>query len=43
MRTWNCRNIQKSAETPGGMLFNVPAIVGFLKKGAILSEKDIYC
>ena len=31
MRTWNCRNIRKSAKAPGGvpeMLFNVPTIVG---------------
>ena len=43
MRTWNCRNIRKSEEAPGGVLFNVPAIVGFPKKGANLSEKDVNC
>ena len=41
MRTWNCQNIRKSEEAPGGVLFNVPAIVGFPKKGANLSEKDV--
>ena len=44
MRTWNCRNIQKSPEAPGGVpeiLFNLPAIVGFSKKGANVSERDI--
>ena len=44
MRTRNCRNIRKSAEAPGGvpeMLFNVPAIVGFPKKGTNVSERDI--
>ena len=44
MRTWNCRNIRKSAEAPGGVpeiLFNVPAIVGFPKKGTNVSERDI--
>ena len=44
MRTWNCWNIRKSAEAPGGvpeMLFNVPAIVGFPKKGANVSERDM--
>ena len=43
MRTWNCQNIRKSEEAPGGVLFNVPAIVGFPKKGANLSEKDVNC
>ena len=32
-----------SEEAPGGVLFNVPAIVGFPKKGANLSEKDVNC
>ena len=45
MRTWNCRNIRKSAEAPGGgvskMLFNVTAIVGFPKKGTNVRERDI--
>ena len=44
MRTWNCRNIRKSAQAQGGvheMLFNVPAIVGFPKKGTNVSERDI--
>ena len=44
MRTWNCRNIRKSTEAPGGvpeMLFNVPAIAGFPKKGTNFSERDI--
>ena len=45
MRIWNCRNIRKSAEAPGGvpkMLVNVPAIVGFPKKGTNVSEKNIH-
>ena len=44
IRTWNCRNIRESAEVPAGvpeMLFNVPAIVGFPKKGFNVSERDI--
>ena len=44
MRTWNCRNIRKSAEAPGRVteiLFNLPAIVGFPKKGTNVSERDI--
>ena len=44
MRRWNCRNIRKSAEAPGGvpeMLFNVPAVVGFPKKGINVSKRDI--
>ena len=44
MRTRNCRNIRKSAETPRGvpeMLFNLPATVGFSKKGTCVSERDI--
>ena len=44
MRTWNRRNLRKSAEAPGGvteMLINVPAIVGFPKK-VLISVKEIY-
>ena len=44
MRTWNGRNIRKTAEAPGGvpeMFLNLPAIVGFPKKGANVSERDI--
>ena len=43
MRTWNGRNIRKTAEAPGGvpeMFLNLPAIVGFPKKGANVSERD---
>ena len=44
MRTWNRRNVRKSAEAPGGvteMLINVPAIVGFPKK-VLIPVKEIY-
>ena len=43
MRTWNRRNVRKSAEAPGGvteMLINVPAIVGFPKK-VLIPVKEI--
>ena len=43
MRTQNCRNIHKSPEAPGGvpeMLFNLPAIVSFPKKGTNISKRD---
>ena len=42
MRTQNCRNIHKSPEAPGGvpeMLFNLPAIVSFPKKGTNISKE----
>ena len=45
MITLNCRNIRKLAEAPGGvleMLFNLPAIVGFPKKGTNVRERDIH-
>ena len=44
MRTWNRRNVRKSAEAPRGvteMLINVPAIVGFPKK-VLIPVKEIY-
>ena len=44
MRIQNCRNIRKSAGAPGGvpmMLFNVPAVVRFPKKGTNVCEKDL--
>ena len=44
MRTWNCQNIRKSAEAPGGvpeLLFNLPAVVGFPKKCTNAIERDI--
>ena len=44
MRTWNCQNIRKSAEAPGGvpeLLFNLPAIVGFPQKCTNVIERDI--
>ena len=44
MRMWNCQNIRKSAEAPRGvpeLLFNLPAIVGFPKKGTNVIERDM--
>ena len=43
-RTWNLRQIRRSASAPGGkpdLLFHVPETVGYSKKGVPVKPRDI--